>query len=74
MPGPPAVMVLGSNRLTDAQILTIVLATVPTIITVLIGIFINGARLNDLRSYMGLRFNDVDRRMEEMISTFRQTS
>jgi len=67
-------MVLGSNRLTDAQILTIVLATVPTIITVLIGIFINGARLNDLRSYMGLRFNDVDRRMEEMISTFRQTS
>lgn len=63
--------------MTDAQILTIALATVPTMITVLIGILINNARMGDLRSsvdgrfidlraYMDLRFNDVDRRLDEM--------
>ncbi len=68
--------------MTDAQILTIALATVPTMITVLIGILINSARLSDLRSsvdgrlsdlhsYMDLRFNDVDRRLEEMKEMWR---
>ena len=68
--------------MTDAQILTIALATVPTMITVLIGILINNARLSDLRSsvdgrfsdlhsYMDLRFNDVDRRLEEMKEIWR---
>jgi hypothetical protein len=67
---------------TDAQILTIALASVPTMITVLIGILINSARLSDLRSsvdgrlsdlhsYMDLRFNDVDRRLEEMKEMWR---
>jgi len=66
----------------DAQILTIALATVPTMITVLIGILINSARLSDLRSsvdgrlsdlhsYMDLRFNDIDRRLEEMKEMWR---
>ena len=50
----------------DTQILTIALATVPTMITVLIGILINSSRLSDLRSYMDVRFNNVDRRLEEM--------
>jgi len=59
---------------TDTQILTIVLASAPTMITVLIGIFINSAQLSDLRSHMDSRFNEVDRRMEEMSSTFRHTS
>ena len=51
-------------------------------ITVLIGILINSARLSDLRSsvdgrlsdlhsYMDLRFNDVDRRLEEMKEMWR---
>ena len=68
--------------MTDAQILTIALATAPTMITVLIGILINNARMGDLRSsvdgrfvdlraYMDLRFNDVDRRLDEMKDMWR---
>ena len=57
--------------MTDTQILTIALATVPTMITVLIGILINNGRLSDLRSYMDLRFNDVGRRLEEMKEIWR---
>lgn len=68
--------------MTDAQILTIALATVPTMLTVLIGILINNARMSDLRSsvdgrfadlraHMDLRFNDVDRRMDEMKDMWR---
>jgi hypothetical protein len=52
--------------MTDAQILTIALAAVPTMITVLIGILINSSRMtdlntriSDLRSYIDGRFNDV---------------
>jgi len=43
----------------DAQILTIPLATAPTMLTVLIGILINNARLSDLRSHMDARFDDM---------------
>ena len=57
--------------MTDAQILTIALATVPTMITVLIGILINSSRLGDLRCYMDARFNDVDRRLDEMKDMWR---
>ena len=71
--------------MTDAQILTIALATVPTMVTVLIGILINNSRLGDmnsrfgdmnsrftdLRAYMDLRFNDVDRRLDEMKDMWR---
>jgi hypothetical protein len=68
--------------MTDAQILTIALATVPTMITVLIGILISSSRMSDLRSsvdsrfgdlrsYMDLRFNDVDRRLDEMKDMWR---
>ena len=52
--------------MTDSQILTIVLASVPTMITVLIGILINNSRLNDvnvrigeLRAHMDHRFDDT---------------
>jgi hypothetical protein len=58
----------------DAQILTIVLATAPTMLTVLIGILINNARLSDLRSHMDARFDEMRdtwrsdlRRVEEVI-------
>ncbi|MEO8051697.1 MAG: hypothetical protein ABI833_14865 [Acidobacteriota bacterium] len=57
--------------MTDTQILTIALATVPTMITVLIGILINSTRLSDLRSYMDVRFNVVDRRLDEMKDIWR---
>ena len=54
------------GRMTDSQLLAIALASVPTMITVLIGILINNARLGDLRHYMEARFNEVDHRFEEM--------
>ena len=68
--------------MTDTQILTIALATVPTMITVLIGILLNNARLTDLRVYMDARFNafdsrfsarfdGVDGRFDEMRDTWR---
>lgn len=47
--------------MTETQILTIVLATAPTMITVLIGILINNSRLND----MNARFQDVNVRLQE---------
>ena len=64
--------------MTDTQLFTIALATVPTMLTVLIGILINNTRLSDLRSHMDARFNivdqrfnDVDRRFEEMKDMWR---
>jgi hypothetical protein len=62
--------------MTDMRILTLALATMPTI-AVLIGILINNAQLsdfksaldarfNDLQSHMDLRFNEVDRGLEEI--------
>ena len=64
--------------MTDQQILTIALASVPTMLTVLMGILINNSRLSDvntrigeLRSHMDGRFNEVDRRFEEMRDVWR---
>ena len=60
------------------QILPIALASVPTMLTVLVGILINNSRLRDvntrigeLRSHMDSRFNAVDRRFEEMKDLWR---
>ena len=50
--------------MTDQQILTIALASVPTMLAVLTGILINNSRLSDLRSHMDVRF-------EEMKATWR---
>jgi len=51
----------------NSQILTAALAAVPTMLTVLVGILINNARLGDmnarigeLRTHMDARFSDVD--------------
>lgn len=43
----------------DQQIVTIPLATVPTMLTELVGILINNSRLGDLRSHMDIRFNEM---------------
>jgi hypothetical protein len=63
----------------DTQILTIALASVPTMLTVLIGILLNNARLSDvnsrlgeLRSHMDGRFNDVDRRFDGIDRRFEE--
>jgi hypothetical protein len=60
------------------QILPIALASVPTMLTVLVGILINNSRLSDmsarigeLRYHMDSRFNAVDRRFEEMKDLWR---
>ena len=67
--------------MTDSQLLAIALAAAPTMITVLIGILINNARLgdmkgdvnsrfDDLRHYIGTRFNQVDQRCDEVDRRF----
>jgi hypothetical protein len=63
----------------DTQILTIALASVPTMLTVLIGILLNNARLSDVnsrlgefRSHMDARFNDVDRRFDGVDRRFEE--
>ncbi len=43
----------------EGQILPIMLASVPTMLTVLIGILINNSRLSDLRSHVDKRFDDM---------------
>jgi len=52
--------------MTDAQILTIALATVPTMITVLIGILINNSRMGDLNARLGDLRSSVDGRFTDL--------
>jgi hypothetical protein len=51
--------------MTEQQILTFVLAMAPTMLTVLVGILINNARLSDLRSHLDHGFDEVDQRFVE---------
>jgi hypothetical protein len=46
--------------------IAIALSSVPTMITVLIGILINNSRLTDLRATIDQRFNSVERRFDIM--------
>lgn len=48
-----------SMDINPGQILSLALTTVPTMLTVLIGILINNSRLTDLRSHMDSRFDDM---------------
>ena len=64
--------------MTDTQILTIVLASAPTMLAVLLGILVNNSRLSDLRAYMDGRFGDVsarftslERRLDELKEIWR---
>ena len=45
--------------MSDSQLLTIALAAVPIMLTVLVGILINNARLTDLRSHVDVRFDEM---------------
>ena len=63
--------------MTDSQLLAIALAAAPTMITVLIGILINNARLgdvnarfDDMRHYIDTRFNQVGQRFDEVDRRF----
>jgi hypothetical protein len=62
----------------DVQILTVALAALPTMLTVLVGILINNSRLSDtnagiadLRAHVDSRFNDVDRRFDSFEAIWR---
>jgi hypothetical protein len=62
----------------NSQLLTIALAAVPNMLAVLAGILINNsrlgdtnARIGDLRDHMDARFNNVDRRFDEMRDLWR---
>ena len=74
----PAMLKQGIRYLmNDTQMLTIALASVPTMLTVLLGILINNSRLSDvnsrlgeLRSHIDGRFNDVDRRFNDVDRRF----
>ena len=64
--------------MSDTQLLTIALAAAPTMLAVLVSILINNSRLTDtntriaeLRVHMDTRFNDVDRRFDEMRDLWR---
>jgi hypothetical protein len=48
------------DQMTDTQILTIVLASAPTMLAVLLGILVNNSRLSDLRVCMDGRFGDAN--------------
>ena len=49
----------------DQQILTIALASAPTMLTVLIGMLVNNARLSDIKSDINARMGDVNARIAE---------
>ena len=62
----------------NSQILTIALAAAPNMLAVLAGILLNdsslsdtNAAIRDLRSHMDSRFNDIDRRFDEMRDLWR---
>ena len=52
--------------MTETQMLTVALASVPTMITVLIGILINNARLSDFKNHVDRRFDDMFDDMKDM--------
>ena len=52
----------------ESQILPITLASLPTMLTVLIGILINNSRLTDLKGEMNSRLGDVNSRIGDVNS------
>ncbi|MGA2146432.1 MAG: hypothetical protein ABSH49_15875 [Bryobacteraceae bacterium] len=52
--------------MSETQMLTAALATVPTFVVVLVGILLNNSRLSDLRSYIDVRFSAIDQRFSDM--------
>jgi hypothetical protein len=56
----------------DQQILMIALASAPTMLTVLIGILVNNARLSDLNNRMAELTRHMDARFNQVDAQFRQ--
>lgn len=57
--------------MTDQQILTIALASVPATLAVLMGILINNSRLSDVKTRIGELRAHMDVHFEEMKDTWR---
>ncbi len=55
----------------DTQLLTVALASVPTMLAVLVGILINNSRLNDTNARIGDLRGHVDVRFDEMRDQWR---
>ncbi len=55
----------------DTQLLTIALASIPSVLAVLTGILVNNSRLTDLRGHMDSRFIHMDHRFDDMRDTCR---
>ena len=55
--------------MSETQLLSVALTTVPTMIVVLIGILINNARLGDLRESFNSRLNDMKEVLRAEIKT-----
>ena len=67
----PRTVVSGARQvlepfMNDTQMLTIAFASVPTMLTVLIGILLNNARLSDVNSRLGELRSHMNRRFEEI--------
>ena len=56
--------------MSELALQTAVSITIPTF-AILVGILVNNSRLSDLRAYMDGRFNDVDRRLDDLKETWR---
>jgi hypothetical protein len=60
-------------EMSESQILPIALASVPTILTVLIGILINNSRLNDIDRRLNARIDDLRSHMDARFDDMRAT-
>jgi hypothetical protein len=60
-------------EMNESQILPLVLASVPTMLTVLIGILINNSRLNDIDRKLDARIDDLRSHMDARFDDMRAT-
>ena len=60
-------------EMNESQILTIALASVPTMLTVLIGILINNSRLSDIDRRLNARIDDLRSHMDARFDDMRTT-
>jgi hypothetical protein len=60
-------------EMNESQILTIALASVPTMLTVLIGILINNSRLSDIDRRLNARIDDLRAHMDARFDDMRAT-
>jgi hypothetical protein len=60
-------------EMNESQIFTIALASVPTMLTVLIGILINNSRLSDIDRRLNARIDDLRAHMDARFDDMRAT-